>query len=107
MRALIEELLVACLGWIPTRLGMAARLILWKPLFAACGTVRFGTGLTLQGCSSMRLGDRVRLGRGCHLYAAGGTLELGEESALSHGVTVQDRCFEVRCCRRIAEGKGA
>ena len=64
MRALIEELLVACLGWIPTRLGMAARLILWKPLFAACGTVRFGTGLTLQGCSSMRLGDRVRLGRG-------------------------------------------
>ena len=78
MRALIEELLVACLGWIPTRLGMAARLILWKPLFAACGTVRFGTGLTLQGCSSMRLGDRVRLGRGCHLYAADGTLELGE-----------------------------
>ena len=106
MRALIEELLGACLGWIPTRLGMAARLILWKPLFAACGTVRFGTGLTLQGCSSMRLGDRVRLGRGCHLYAADGTLELGEESALSHGVTVDASGGLVRFGRQVAVGPG-
>lgn len=106
MRRALEELAVACLAWLPARPGMVIRLVCWKPLFAACGRVRFGTGLVLQGCASMRLADKVRLGRGCQLYAEGGSLELGEETALSPGVTVDASGGLVRLGRQVAVGPG-
>ena len=87
MKRFLEELAVAALAWIPTTAGMGARLLLWRPLFKKCGKVRFGTGLAMQGCNNMSLADGVRVGRGCQLYAEGGTLEMGEDAALSPGVT--------------------
>lgn len=102
----IEELLIASLGWIPTRLGMAMRLLCWKALFAECGTVRFGRRLTLEGCSTMHLSDSVRLGLGVQLYARNGRLELGEETALSPGVVVDASDGLVRLGKQVAVGPG-
>ena len=81
--AALEVLWIALLGWIPTPLGLALRLVCWRPLFASCGAVRFGTGLTLAGCRNMRLGGGVRLGRGCFVTASDGHLELAENVAVS------------------------
>ena len=81
--AALEEAWIALWGWIPTPLGLGVRLLAWRPLFAACGTVRFGTGLTLAGCRNMRLGAGVRLGRGCFITASGGTLVLEDHVAVS------------------------
>ena len=107
MRPVLEELCVAGLAWIPTPAGLALRLAAWRPMFASCGKVRFGTGLTLQGCAAMRLADGVRLGRGCQLYAVdGGKLELGEDTALSPGVTVDASSGLVRLGRQVAVGPG-
>ncbi|MEG1609731.1 MAG: acyltransferase [Bilophila sp.] len=106
MKRFFEELAVASVAWIPTVVGMAVRLVCWKRLFAACGKVRFGTGLTLQGCKEMRLADGVRLGRGCQLYAEGGTLELGQDTALSPGVTVDASGGLVRLGTQVAVGPG-
>lgn len=106
MSPLIEELLVACVAWIPARPGMAVRLLLWKALFDFCGEVRFGTGLTLQGCASMCLEDGVRLGRGCQLHATDGRLEMGRETALSPGVIVDACNGLVRLGRHVLVGPG-
>lgn len=84
--AICEELWLSLFAWIPTPLGMIARLVAWRPLFAACGSVRFATGITLLGCCNMRLGNGVRLGRGVFVTAGDGRIELGDEVALSPGV---------------------
>lgn len=106
MRRLLEEVLIAMCGWIPTKAGMAARLVLWRPLFCYCGRVRFGTGLTLQGCSRIGLGEGVRVGANCRLYAERGTLELGEETALSPDVTVDASDGFIRLGKQVAVGPG-
>lgn len=106
MKRFFEELAIACLAWIPTTVGMAVRLVLWKKLFGACGKVRFGTSLTLQGCATMQLADGVRLGRGCQLYAENGRLELGKDTALSPGVTVDASGGLVRLGKQVAVGPG-
>lgn len=84
----IEELLVASVGWIPTVAGMAARLAVWRWLFDSCGAARFQPGITLKGCANMRLADGVRVGKGCHIYAEDGELEMRYRSSCSPGTTI-------------------
>ena len=84
----LEELWVACFSWLPTPLGTLLRLVAYKPLFARCGSVRFGSGLTLLGCRNMTLADGVRIGKGCHVTAGNGSLEMGPCTALSPCVHV-------------------
>ncbi len=83
LRAAWEELWIACFAWIPTPLGLTLRWLAWRWLFAGCGSVRFGTGLSFVGCRHMRLGDAVRLGRGCIITAGDGELVLGDRVSIS------------------------
>mgnify|MGYP002679595785 CR=1 FL=1 len=83
LRAAWEELWITCFAWIPTPLGLALRWLAWRWLFAGCGSVRFGTGLSFVGCRHMRLGDAVRLGRGCIITAGDGELVLGDRVSIS------------------------
>ena len=106
MKHFLEELCIAALAWIPTAAGMGARLLLWRPLFKRCGRARFGTGIAMQGCKNMSLADGVRIGRGCQLYAEGGTLDMGEDAALSPGVTVDASGGLIRIGKQVAIGPG-
>ena len=106
IRHFVEELLTAVSGWIPTVFGMGIRLVLWRPLFAACGKVRFGNGIAVQGCRNMHLADGVRIGKGCHLYAENGSLEMGQDTALSPGVTVDASNGLIRMGKQVAVGPG-
>ncbi len=107
MRPALEELYLAALAWVPGPPGLAVRLALWRPLFERCGRVRFGSSLDLLGCARMRLGNGVRLGRGCRLWAAdNGRLEIGEDTALSPGVTVDASAGFIRLGRQVAVGPG-
>ena len=107
MKHFLEELCIAALAWIPTAAGMGARLLLWRPLFKRCGRARFGTGIAMQGCKNMSLADGVRIGRGCQLYAEGGTLDMGEDAALSPGVTVDASGGLIRIGKQVAIGPGS
>ena len=106
MKHFLEELIIAALAWIPTAAGMGARLLLCRPLFKRCGRARFGTGIAMQGCKNMSLADGVRIGRGCQLYAEGGTLDMGEDAALSPGVTVDASGGLIRIGKQVAIGPG-
>lgn len=81
--AALEEVWISLWGWIPTPLGICLRMLFWRPLFASCGCVRFGTALTLAACHNMRLGTGVRLGRGSFITANDGELVLAEHVAVS------------------------
>ena len=82
----LEELWVFAFGWIPTPLGRLVRLVMWRWMFARCGSVRFNTGIGMVGCHNMRLGNQVRVGRNCILTAGNGKLELADQVSLSPGV---------------------
>ncbi|MBQ7618081.1 MAG: acyltransferase, partial [Desulfovibrio sp.] len=84
----LEELWIALFAWLPTPLGLLLRLWAWRPFFASCGNVRFGTSLTIQHLKNMRLGRKVRLGRGCFLTAGHGELEICDFVSLSPNVHV-------------------
>lgn len=104
--AALEELWIALFGWVPTPLGMALRTLAWGPLFAACGRVRFGTGLTLVGCRNMRFGGGVRIGRFSILTAQDGELALAEQVSLSPGVHLgaDNGRIEIGRCSAIGPG---
>lgn len=104
--AALEELWVALLGWIPTPVGLALRLAGWRWMFAGCGSVRFGTGLSLAGCRGMTLGDNVRLGRGCFITATDGTLVLHDSVALSPFVHVGADAGRIEIGAHTAVGPG-
>ena len=104
--AALEELWLALLGWIPTPVGLALRLAGWRWMFARCGSVRFGTGLSLAGCKGMTLGDNVRLGRGCFITATDGTLVLHDSVALSPYVHVGADAGRIEIGAHTAVGPG-
>lgn len=104
--AAFEELWVALLGWVPTPVGLALRLAGWRWLFARCGSVRFGTGLSLAGCKNMTLGNNVRLGRGCFITATGGVLVLHDNVALSPYVHVGADAGRIEIGVHTAVGPG-
>lgn len=83
LRAALEEFWIALFAWVPTPVGLMLRLAAWRWLFARCGSVRFGTGLTLMGCRNIELGNGVRLGRGSFVTANDGSLVLGDNVAVS------------------------
>ncbi len=106
MRHFFEELFIAAFAWIPTTVGMGIRLIMWRPFFAACSKVRFGSGLVVRGGRNMHLATGVRLGHGCQLYAENGILKLGQNTALSPGVIVDASDGCIRMGRQVAVGPG-
>lgn len=81
--AVAEELWIWLFAWIPTPLGVLARLVFWKPLFKKCVMPRFATGLILAGCRNMSIGKNTRFGRGCFITACNGSLVVGDNTAIS------------------------
>ncbi len=102
----LEELWIALFAWIPTPLGILLRLIFWRWLFRGCGSVRFGTGLTITGCSAIHLGNQVRLGRGVFLTANHGSLNIADRVAISPLVHVSADEGEIRIGACTAIGPG-
>ncbi len=104
--AALEELWVAAFAWIPTPVGIALRLLAWRWLFKSCGSARFGTGLSLAGCRNMRIGNSVRLGRGCFVTASDGELVLHNSVALSPNVHVGADAGRIEIGAHTAVGPG-
>ena len=104
--AALEELWLASFAWIPTPLGLALRLFAWRWLFKSCGSARFGTGLSLAGCRNMRIGNGVRMGRGCFVTASDGDLVLHDCVALSPNVHVGADAGRIEISAQTAVGPG-
>ena len=94
MKHFLEELCIAALAWIPTAAGMGARLLLWRPLFKRCGRARFGPGIAMQGCKNM--GEDAALSPGVSVDASGGLIRIGKQVAIGPGTVLRaaNHCFD-------------
>lgn len=88
VKSLLEECWLWLFGWIPTPLGVALRLVVYKLLFRSFGSVRVATQVHWLACGNISLASGVRIGSGCHVTADQGQLSIGRNSALSPGVHV-------------------
>lgn len=80
---MLEELWIFLFAWIPTPLGVLARLAAWRFFFKKCQGARLGANLTISAMKNISLGKRCRIGKGCFLSAARGGLIIGDYSAVS------------------------
>lgn len=86
--AILEEFWIAIFAWIPTPLGIILRLIAWRWLFKACGSVRFGCSLFIAGSKNITIGNGVRIGKGSFLTANNGRLDLSDYVAVAPNVNI-------------------
>jgi galactoside O-acetyltransferase len=99
-----EEFWRLLAGWIPGGPGTALRSLLYRPLFAAAGPFRSGTGVVIQGFRNIRLGRGVGLNRCCSLYAARGKITLGDNVFLGDFSSVNANDAEIRIGGNTAVG---
>lgn len=100
----LEELWIAAFAWLPTPVGVALRMLAYKPLFRHLGAARIGTGVTLAGCRNITLHDGVRIGRHCVLTANDGELVMARDACLSPGVHVGADGGSVQIGAQVAVG---
>ena len=72
----------------PHAVGSCLAPVCLAVAFQKLRLARFGTGLSLAGCRNMRIGNGVRMGRGCFVTASDGELVLHDCVALSPNVHV-------------------
>lgn len=102
----LEELWIALFAWIPTPMGVAARLFAWRWFFCQCGSVRFGRGLDIAGMRRISIGNGCRIGRGSFLTAGNGRLALGDNVAISPLCNIGADNGEIEIGENAAIGPG-
>lgn len=106
LRNALEELWIWLFAWIPTPVGIAIRLFAWRWFFERCGSVRFGTALSVIGMSRMSLGSRCRIGRLSFLSANSGRLVVDDEVAISPCVHIGADNGTIIIGKNVAIGPG-
>lgn len=102
----LEEFWISLFAWIPTPLGMMLRLVFWRFFFRHCGSVRFGTALTISGMASIALANGCRIGRLSFLTARQGSLVLGEQTSISPCVHLGADNGSIVIGKKVAIGPG-
>lgn len=83
-RYIIEQLLCALLGWVPTVVGVALRALLYRLILHMEGVAAIESGVRLRYASHIRLGNGAYLDHGVYLHACPGGITIGEGSFVMH-----------------------
>ena len=83
-RYILEQLLFALVGWVPTVVGIALRALLYRLILRMEGVAAIESGVRLRFASNIRLGPGVYLDNGVYLHACPGGISIGEGSFVMH-----------------------
>ena len=84
-RYILEQLLFALIGWVPTVIGIALRTVLYRLIMQLDGVVAIENGVRLRFADQIRLGRNVYLDHGVYLHACPQGIEIGENTFVMHG----------------------
>ncbi len=87
-RYLLEQTLMAAVGWIPTVLGLGLRSILYRLMMRMDGWVAIENGVRLRFADNIRLGYGVYLDQGVYLHACPNGIDIGPETIVMHGAVL-------------------
>lgn len=84
-RYVLEQLLVACFGWVPTVVGIGLRAIAYRLALRMEGITAIENRVRLRFLDRIRLGRGVYLDQDVYLHACPGGIELGDHTLVMHG----------------------
>jgi len=87
-RYVLEQLLYAVAGWIPTVIGIGVRAILYRLILRMDGIAAIENGVRLRFADRIRLGRNVYLDHGVYLHACPAGIEIGDRSFVMHNAVL-------------------
>jgi len=87
-RYLLEQVLYALVGWVPTVLGIGLRGILYRIILKMDGWAAIEPGVRLRLANNIRLGHGVYLDQGTYLHACPNGIEIGANTLVMHGAVL-------------------
>jgi acetyltransferase-like isoleucine patch superfamily enzyme len=88
VRYVVEQLLFALVGWVPTIVGIGLRAVLYRLILGLEGVVAIENGVRIRFASNIRLGRGVYLDRGAYLHACVNGIALGSGTFVMHGAVL-------------------
>jgi acetyltransferase-like isoleucine patch superfamily enzyme len=84
-RYLLEEVLQAAAGWVPTLAGIGLRALLYRAMVRMDGWVAIEPRVRLRMASRIRLGRGVYLDEGVYVHGGGNGVEIGAGTLVLRG----------------------
>jgi acetyltransferase-like isoleucine patch superfamily enzyme len=85
LRYLLEQLLFALAGWVPTVIGIGLRAVLYRLIMRLDGVAVIESGVRLRFASLIHLGHNVYLDQSVYLHACPQGIAIGDNSLVMHG----------------------
>lgn len=87
-RYILEQALQACLGWIPTLVGIGLRAILYRLMMRLEGWPAIERGVRLRYAHLIRLGAGAYLDEAVYIHACPSGVQIGEGTLVMHGAVL-------------------
>ena len=83
-RYILEQTLLALVGWVPTIVGIALRAVLYRLIIKIDGLVAIEKGVRIRFASNIRLESGVYLDHGVYLHACPNGIKIGANTFVMH-----------------------
>lgn len=87
-RYVLEQLLYAVFGWVPTIIGIGLRGMFYRLILRMDGWAAIENGVRLRFADQIKLGAGAYLDQGVYLHACPGGIEIGANSLVMHGAVL-------------------
>jgi acetyltransferase-like isoleucine patch superfamily enzyme len=87
-RYLLEQMLQALVGWVPTVVGIGLRAVLYRLMLGMEGLAAIECGVRLRFANHIRLGSGSYLDQGTYLHACPNGIEIGPGTLVMHGAVL-------------------
>jgi acetyltransferase-like isoleucine patch superfamily enzyme len=84
----LEQMLYAMVGWVPTVIGIGLRALLYRLVLHMDGIAAIENGVRLRFADQIRLGHDVYLDYGAYLHACPGGIHIGDNTFVMHGAVL-------------------
>ncbi len=84
-RYVLEQLIQAGCGWVPTLVGIGLRAVLYRAILKMDGMAAIEAGMRLRFANRIRLGDGAYLDQGVYIHACPGGVAIGPRTLVMHG----------------------
>lgn len=87
-RYVLEQLVYAAVGWVPTVVGIAVRGVLYRLIMRMDGMAAIESHVRLRFADNIRLGNGVYLDQGVYLHATPAGIAIGADTIVMHGAVL-------------------
>lgn len=87
-RYLLEQLVMALVGWVPTLVGIALRGVLYRIILKMDGLAAIENRVRLRFAGNIRLGHGAYLDQGVYLHACPRGIDIGPRTIVMHGAVL-------------------